>query len=163
VVTMDEALWDNFMNINLKGVMFGCKWAIPKMLERGGGAIVNTSSIAALGGQETTVAYGVSKGGVSTLTKYVATAYGKKGIRCNAVVPGYTLSPTARNQPQSLKDLYLENALTPYLGEPEDVANVAVFLVSAEARFVTGQIISVDGGESAHLATFSDFRRAQRA
>jgi len=159
VVTMEEALWDNFMNINLKGVMFGCKWAIPEMLKRGGGAIVNTSSIASLGGQETIVAYGVSKAGVNTLTQYVATAYGKRGIRCNAIAPGCTMTPPGQGMPQALKDLYLNNTLTPYLGEPEDLANVAVFLASEEARYVNGQIIVVDGGDSAHLSTYSDFRK----
>src|SRR5690554_3472332 len=96
VADMDVALWDSFMAINLRSVMLGCKWAIPRMLQRGGGAIINTSSMAADAGQDSTVAYGVSKAGVNALTQYVATQYGKQGIRCNAIAPGYTLTPAGR-------------------------------------------------------------------
>jgi len=156
---MEIDLWDHYMAVNLRGVMLGCKWAIPEMLKRGGGSIVNTSSIGSLSGEEISVAYGVSKSGVNTLTQYVATAYGKQGIRCNAVAPGYTLTPGGRAEPQAIRNLYLENVLTPYLAEPEDIANVAVFLASEAARFITGQVIVVDGGQSAHAATYSDFRK----
>lgn len=150
VTDMDTALWDSFMAINLRSVMLGCKWAIPEMLKRGGGSIVNTSSLAASGGQDTTVAYGVSKAGVNTLTQYVATQYGKQGIRCNAIAPGYTLTPAGRAAPRAFLEVYEKNTLTPYLGEPEDLANVAAFLASDQSRYITGQIIAVDGGISAH-------------
>lgn len=158
VTEMDVALWDSFMAINLRSVMLGCKLAIPEMLKRGGGSIVNTSSMAANAGQDATVAYGVSKAGVNTLTQYVATQYGKQGIRCNAISPGYTLTQTGRAAPKEFLEAYEKNTLTPYLGEPEDLANVAAFLASDESRFVTGQIINVDGGITAHATTLSTLR-----
>jgi len=160
VATMDVELWDQQMRVNLRGAMLGCKWAIPEMLKRGGGAIVNTSSNASLGGQETTVAYGVSKTGVNSLTQYVATAYGRKGIRCNAVIPGLIMTPAAEAADPAALAPHLDNTLTPYAGEPRDVANLVAFLVSDEARYITGQLIAVDGGTSAHSPTYSDRRRA---
>ena len=87
VASMDVEIWDRTMAVNLRGVMLGCKHAIPAMLERGGGAIVNTSSGSAQRGDLAIPAYAVSKGGVDTLTRYVATQYGKRGIRCNAIAP----------------------------------------------------------------------------
>lgn len=159
VTDMEADLWDSFMRINLRSVMLGCKWAIPEMVTRGGGSIVNTSSLAAAGGQETTVAYGVSKAGVNSLTEYVATQYGKQGIRCNAIAPGFTLTATARAAPQEYIEVYDKNTLTPYLGEPEDPANVVAFLASDDARFITGQILAVDGGITAHATVMSDLRQ----
>ena len=88
VVTMDLATWDRVMAVNLNGPMLGCRFAIPAMLERGGGSIVNTASAAAFYGSHSLAAYGTSKAGVVALTRYVATAYGERGIRCNAVAPG---------------------------------------------------------------------------
>jgi NAD(P)-dependent dehydrogenase (short-subunit alcohol dehydrogenase family) len=159
VTTMDAALWDSFMHINLRSVMFGCKWAIPEMIKQGGGAIVNTSSVGSLGGEEREVAYGVSKAGINTLTQYIATAHGKQRIRCNAIAPGFTLTPAAQRLAEPVKALFLRNVLTPYLGEADDIAQVVAFLASSEARYITGQTIVVDGGENAHQVTYSDLRR----
>jgi NAD(P)-dependent dehydrogenase (short-subunit alcohol dehydrogenase family) len=159
VTTMDLQLWNHVMAVNLGGVMLGCKHAIPEMLKRGGGAIVNTSSLSSTGGQDNALAYSSSKGALNTLTQYVATAYGKQGIRCNAVAPGYVLTVAGRSAPANILEVYQNNVSTPYLGEPEDIANVVAFLASADARYISGQIITVDGGESAHLPHFADFRR----
>ncbi|MFN8628540.1 MAG: SDR family oxidoreductase [Candidatus Binatia bacterium] len=159
IETMEVAHWDHFMNVNLKGAMLGCKWAIPEMLKRGGGVIVNTSSNASLSGQETTVAYGVSKGGVNTLTQYVATAYGPRGIRCNAVVPGLVRSPAAARVSADALAPLVDNILTPYVGTPEDIAYLVAFLASDEARYITGQLIVIDGGISAHAQWYTDMRR----
>jgi NAD(P)-dependent dehydrogenase (short-subunit alcohol dehydrogenase family) len=160
VTDLDVALWDHMINVNLRGPMLGCKWAIPEMLKRGGGAIVNTSSSASLKGQETAFAYGVSKGGLNTLTQYVATSFGPEGIRCNAIVPGLTVSPELQPQlqPASLQPL-IDNILTPYYGRSEDIAYLVAFLVSDEARYITGQCVSIDGGMSAHAPWYSDARR----
>ena len=159
VTQMDIGLWDHMMNVNLRGPMLGCKWAIPEMLKRGGGVIVNTSSNAALNGQETTMAYGVSKGGVNTLTQYVATAFGRQGIRCNAVVPGMTVSPELEPHLEpALVQPFLDNNLTPYYGRPEDIAQLVAFLVSDEARYITGQCINIDGGTSAHAPWYAAVR-----
>jgi NAD(P)-dependent dehydrogenase (short-subunit alcohol dehydrogenase family) len=88
VVTMPLDTWHTVMSVNLDGVMLGCRFAIPAMLERGGGAIVNTASVAATYGSRTLAAYGTSKAGVVALTRYVATAYADRNIRVNAVAPG---------------------------------------------------------------------------
>lgn len=163
VTDMETELWDSFMAINLRSVMLGCKWAIPEMLKRGGGSIVNTSSMAASAGQDVTVAYGVSKAGVNALTQYVATQYGKQGIRCNAIAPGYTLTNAGRAAPRELLEAYEKNTLTPYLGEPEDLASVAAFLASDASRYITGQIIAVDGGITAHTTTVAALRDLESA
>jgi len=161
VVTMDLALWQHQMAVNLQGPMLGCKWAIPEMLKAGGGSIINTSSNASLGGQENALAYGVAKTGVNALTQYVATAYGRKGIRCNAVLPGLVLSPAAKKAPRATLAPHLENTLTPFPGEPEDIAQLVAFLASDEARYITGQLIAADGGTSAHAPWYTEVRRAR--
>ena len=100
LTSMDVAIWDRTLAINLRGPMLGCKHAIPRMLERGGGVIVNTSSAAALAGDLVRSAYGASKAGLDALTRYVATQYGKRGIRCNSIAPGVIATPAlAANVP----------------------------------------------------------------
>jgi NAD(P)-dependent dehydrogenase (short-subunit alcohol dehydrogenase family) len=163
VDTMDIEFWEHVMQVNLRGAMLGSKWAIPEMLKRGRGVIVNTSSNASLGGQETTVAYGTAKSGINGLTQYLATAYGRQGIRCNAVLPGLIMSPAAGRAPPGALTPYLDNTLTPYAGEPEDVAYLVAFLVSDESRYITGQLIAIDGGTSAHAPWYSDVRRLHTA
>jgi NAD(P)-dependent dehydrogenase (short-subunit alcohol dehydrogenase family) len=150
------------MAVNLRGTMLGCKLVIPEMTRQGGGSIINASSNASASGQETTMAYGASKGGVNVLTQYVATAYGQRGIRCNAISPGLVISAEMKASltPEFLR-IFEDNILTPYTGIPEDVAEVAAFLASDAARYVTGQIIAVDGGLTAHAPYYSDFRRAR--
>ena len=98
VVTMDLATWDRVLAVNLTGPMLGCRFAIPAMLERGGGSIVNTASAAAFYGSHSLAAYGTSKAGVVALTRYVATAYGERGIRCNAVAPGVVVDRKRRRR-----------------------------------------------------------------
>jgi NAD(P)-dependent dehydrogenase (short-subunit alcohol dehydrogenase family) len=105
-------------------------------------------------------AYGASKAGLDSLTRYVATQYGKRGIRCNSIAPGVIATPAlAANVPQAQIDVYERNHLTPRLGKPEDIAKAVVFLASDDASFITGQTISVDGGLLAHHPAFSDFLR----
>jgi NAD(P)-dependent dehydrogenase (short-subunit alcohol dehydrogenase family) len=159
---MDVALWDHILAVNLRGTMLGCKHVISEMTRRGGGSIINASSNAASSGQETTMAYGASKAGVNALTQYVATAYGQRGIRCNAIAPGLVVSTEVKaSLDPDLVRIFEENILTPYTGLPEDVAQVAAFLASDAARYVTGQIIAVDGGLTAHAPYYSDLRRAR--
>jgi NAD(P)-dependent dehydrogenase (short-subunit alcohol dehydrogenase family) len=160
---MDVALWDGTMAVNLRGTMLGCKHVLPQMFRRGGGSIINVSSNAALAGQETTMAYGVSKAGVNMLTKYVATAYGPRGVRCNAIAPGLVVSAEikASLDPRFLGALEA-NILAPFTGEPADVAEVAAFLASDAARYVNGEVIRVDGGLMAHAPYYSDVRALRR-
>jgi len=164
LVDLDLAVWERTLAVNLRGPMLGCKHAIPRMLERGGGAIVNTSSASGLTGDLARVAYGVSKAGVDSLTRYVATQYGKRGIRCNSIAPGVISTPALEaNVPPEMIAIYEESHLTPRLGSPEDIAAVVVFLVSDAAGFITGQTLCVDGGLLAHHPTFAAFRAQQRA
>jgi NAD(P)-dependent dehydrogenase (short-subunit alcohol dehydrogenase family) len=160
LTAMDVAIWDRTLAINLRGPMLGCKHAIPHMLERGGGAIVNTSSASALTGDLVRSAYGASKAGLDALTRYVATQYGKRGIRCNSIAPGVIATPGARGERAAEQiAAYERSHLTPRLGRPEDIAKAVVFLASDDAAFITGQVISVDGGLLAHHPSYSDFLR----
>ena len=160
IATMTVDDWDMVMAINLRGPMLGCKHAIPEMLKRGGGSIINTSAAAGILALGIVPAYGISKAGVNSLTQYVATEYGKQGIRCNAVSPGQVLSPNVvEGHQEEFLQISLDSTLTPYLGTPGDIANMVAFLASDDSRFVTGQIISVDGGLTAHMPTYADLQR----
>src|SRR6266496_870493 len=97
IVALEMALFDRIVAVNLKGMFLGCKHAIPQMLARGGGSIINTASIEAFVGRGVRAAYGASKAGVVSLARSVASQYGGRGIRCNAVAPGLTLTPALRN------------------------------------------------------------------
>lgn len=144
---MDTATWDHAMAVNVRGPMLGCKYAIPEMLKRGGGSIIMTSSV---GAQHATVgrtAYGVSKGALDTLVKYVAVGFGKRGIRCNAVAPGVVLTETAFTiLDQKMRDMHLLSHPSARLGVPMDIAEMVVFLASDKAGYVNGITIPIHGG-----------------
>jgi NAD(P)-dependent dehydrogenase (short-subunit alcohol dehydrogenase family) len=140
--------------LNLRSQMLMCKHAIPEMVRGGGGSIINMSSGASLKGDSTRTAYGVSKAGVNTLTMYVATSHGKQGVRVNTIVPGLIITDAVRAHLTERILAGLGKAtLTPYVGEPADVANLVVFLASDESRYITGQMIAIDGGMSAHVGS----------
>jgi NAD(P)-dependent dehydrogenase (short-subunit alcohol dehydrogenase family) len=152
VVSMDAALWDRMFTVNVRAPMLASKYAIPAMLETTGrGAIVNTASAAGLSADVQSCAYGSSKAALIMLTKYVATTYGRQGIRCNAVAPGFIKTPTVAKalSPEILDDI-ASHCVTPYVGEPFDIAAAVMYLASDDARFVTGQVLSVDGGYLCH-------------
>ena len=150
VVTGDLAVWDRVLAVNLNGPMLGCRFAIPAMLERGGGAIVNTASAAAFYGSRTMAAYGTSKAGVVALTRYVATAYADRNIRCNAVAPGVVVDRAVqeadRSAPTSRLAPYVAGHLSGRLGYPEEIAAAVAYLASDDAAFVTGETLRIDGG-----------------
>lgn len=139
--------------VNLKGVLLCMKSAIPAMLQTGGGSIVNVSSVGAINVQERApVMYMGAKAAVHAITKAVAVEYGPRGIRANAIAPGFTLTEiNQRTPPDVLREL-CEKAALGRGGEAREQAEVAAFLASDLASFVTGAIIPVDGGWSARLA-----------
>ncbi|MEZ4281876.1 MAG: SDR family NAD(P)-dependent oxidoreductase [Myxococcota bacterium] len=160
IVELTAEVWDRNMRINLRAPMLGCKYAIPHMIRRGGGSIINTSSASGLTGDVVRAAYAASKAGLGSLTQNVAVQYGKQGIRCNAVAPGVIATPALEaNVPKAAVEVYVENTLTPRLGRPEDIAAVVVFLASDAAAFVTGQILSVDGGILSHHTAMAGIRK----
>ncbi len=164
IESLEVDVWDRTMAINTRSVMLGCKHAIPKMLEIGGGSIINTSSGAALLGGLTGTAYAASKAAVNCLTQYVATQYGKQGIRCNAILPGLIMTPAvATSMSQATVDMILDHHMTAEAGRPEDIAAMVAFLASDESRYVTGQLLRVDGGITSHAPTLADSRRRMKS
>jgi NAD(P)-dependent dehydrogenase (short-subunit alcohol dehydrogenase family) len=145
-------VWERTLAVNLTSQMLMCKHAVPIMADQGGGSIINMSSGASLKGDRTRTAYGVSKAGVNALTMYVATSHGKKGIRANTILPGLVITDAVRAHLKEEMLASLSKAtLTPSVGQPEDIADVVVFLASDESRYITGQMLAVDGGMSAHV------------
>jgi NAD(P)-dependent dehydrogenase (short-subunit alcohol dehydrogenase family) len=153
----DVQVWDDTMRINLRGTMLATKYAVPHLLARGGGSIVNTASGAGLTGDLGHPAYGASKAAVVRLTTYTATEYGKRNIRANAVSPGLVVTPATENSYAGpMGDLMLKHHLTPRLGRPQDIADAVLFLASDRSAFITGQILPVDGGLLAHAPYTAD-------
>jgi NAD(P)-dependent dehydrogenase (short-subunit alcohol dehydrogenase family) len=156
VARMETEVWDKTFAINTRGTMLCCREALKVMEAQGSGVIVNTASNLALQGNVLQAAYSASKAAVIQLTRSIATSHGKRGIRCNAVLPGLTGSKAALgNLPPRLIEIVTEETLTPYLGDPLDIAHAVAFLASDEARYITGQCFVVDGGTSVHIPGFA--------
>jgi NAD(P)-dependent dehydrogenase (short-subunit alcohol dehydrogenase family) len=148
-----EQEYESITRTHLKGMMFCCKHAVRAMVPTGGGAIVNFSSTASLNYDPfISLAYSAAKAGINSLTKGFAGKHGKQGIRVNAIAPGFTLSDKNLEAPeQVIKNLSARAALD-RAGQPEEQANVALFLASDLSSFVSGVTIPVDGGWTARLA-----------
>jgi NAD(P)-dependent dehydrogenase (short-subunit alcohol dehydrogenase family) len=150
----DEQTWDRVISVNLRGVFLGTKYAVPKMLDAGGGVIVNMASVAGIMGAGGLGAYNASKGGVVLLTKNTAMDYGRHNIRANCICPGFIETPMVEavmSLPgaDAIRDTVLNLSPAGRLGKPEEVAHCAVFLASDESSFVNGHALVVDGGMSA--------------
>ncbi len=156
---MSVAQWDKTMNVNAKGVFLTTKHAFELLKEADGAAIVNISSIEALGANPTHAAYAASKGAVSSFTHNTALEYGAYDIRCNAIAPGWINTPFNEafldQYPDRAKVDAEIKALHPVgrLGQPEDIGDVALWLASPASSFVSGQTIVVAGGRMAKLPT----------
>ena len=153
VLDTDEEAWKRVIDVNLTGIFLCSKAVLPQMIQRGGGSIINTSSSTgahdAVGGL---AAYVTSKGGVTLLTKCMALDHIQDGIRVNAIAPGPTDTPMLRDNlsPEDLQ-AFVDAFPLKRLGRPEEIAQAALFLASDEASFVTGSILAIDGGQTAHV------------
>jgi len=150
----DEVI-DRTLNVNVKGCIYGCRYAIPYMLAGGGGSLINTTSVNGIVAEPFLTIYATSKGAIVMLSKGIALDYAKQGIRCNALAPGWVDTPINYAHAEmlgGLKEVYATiDSFQPIgrPGEPREIANVALFLASDESSFVTGSVIVADGGMTA--------------
>ena len=144
-IELDE-FWRT-IRVDLFGTVLGCRFAIPHLVQAGGGSIINTTSIRAMIGTEGADAYTSAKGGVVTLTRALALQWAQAGIRVNAIAPGVILTDRVRAMLRDDDPVRVKTPLGP--SEPEDVAPLALFLASDESRQMTGMILPLDGGASA--------------
>ena len=145
LLRMTEQQWDEVMNNNLKSMFNLTKQALKPML-RGGGSIINMSSVVGVFGQAGQANYAASKAGIIGFSKSIAKEYGSRGIRCNAVAPGFIATEMTDALDEKTKENYLNSIPMKRLGTGDDVANTCVFLASEMGAYVSGQVISVCGG-----------------
>ncbi|MEU5865169.1 SDR family NAD(P)-dependent oxidoreductase [Nonomuraea sp. NPDC047529] len=147
LMRLDMTEFDRAVDLNIRSTLLGTRHALPHLIKGGGGSVVNTASVAGLVGDVLQIAYGAVKAAVINITKSIAVQYGPQRVRCNAVAPGAVVTPALLgNLPEGVvESLKRVNAL-PYLGDPEDIGHTMVFLASDESRYMTGQLLVVDGG-----------------
>ena len=143
---MDIEDWNRVIAVNLTGVFNTTKAVVPYMLERGKGNIISISSVVGVYGNIGQTNYAASKAGIIGMTKTWAKELGRKGIRANAVAPGFIRTEMTARVPEKVINIMIEKTPLGRMGEPEDVANLLLFLSSDESSFINGQIIGVDGG-----------------
>ena len=156
VTNTSEDIWDMVININLKGVFLGCKYAIPALLRAGGGSIINTASfVAVMGAATPQIAYTASKGGVLAMTREIAVEFARKNIRANSLCPGPVETPLLREllSDPARRQRRLVHIPPGRFGKAEEMANAALFLASDESSFVNGTTFLVDGGITAAYVT----------
>jgi len=146
---IDLDAFDRTLAVNLRGHLLCTRAALPEILKRGGGALVYTSSGAAFMGEPERPSYAVSKSGINALVRHVASKWGRKHVRANAVAPGLVLTEGPRSVlSEDFMKLALRGTRSWRLGEPEDIAAMVAFLVSSDGEWINGQVLSVDGGAS---------------
>ena len=146
-VSIDE--WNKVIGVNQTGIFLMNKYVIPNMLLNGGGAIVNTSSMYGLVGTTMSFAYSASKGAINQMTRSLALTYARDNIRVNAIAPGYVDTPILASVPKDMKDAMANQLPIGRLGKDTEIANLICYLLSDEASFITGAIVSIDGGFTA--------------
>jgi NAD(P)-dependent dehydrogenase (short-subunit alcohol dehydrogenase family) len=157
LTAMEAEVWDAAFDINTRGTMLMTKHVAPHMMAGGGGSIINTSSGVSILGDVLNPAYSASKAAVNALTRNTATQLGRANIRCNAILPGLVLSPVARAQMTEAQLAMIQrHVLLPRDSVADDIAGAVLWLSSDLGSFVTGQIISVDGGICHHQPHYAD-------
>jgi 3-oxoacyl-[acyl-carrier protein] reductase len=146
VARMSDEDWGAVLATNLGGTFYTCRAVARKMLRRRSGAIVNLTSVVGLHGNLGQANYAASKAGIIGLTKALAKELGTRGVRVNAIAPGYVTTDITTALPEEIRETILRSTALGRLGEPEDVARAVRFLCSDEASFVTGEVLLVDGG-----------------
>jgi NAD(P)-dependent dehydrogenase (short-subunit alcohol dehydrogenase family) len=159
VVELAAEDWDWILGVNLRATFLTCKYAIPEMRKRGGGAIVNTASVQAFASQKTVAAYAASKGGIVSLTTTIALDHARENIRCNCIAPGSVHTPMldeaastfGGDQPDAMLAQWGDMHPIGRVGRPEEVALLVRFLASDDAAFITGACYRIDGGLLSNL------------
>ena len=158
----DGPLFESVLRVNVVGSLLAAKHAVPQMLARGGGVIINMSSAAGIQGWPDHPMYGISKAALVGLTRDVAAQYGHLGIRCVGIAPGTIMTPGLEGAvPAKIRAMHARHALSPRMGTPADVAFLVAFLASDEAGFINGVTIPIDGGLTTHSPTLADQREAE--
>jgi len=145
LMKMTEEQWDQVIDVNLKGV-FNMTRAVSKMMKKTGGVVLSTSSVVGVYGNVGQTNYAASKSGIIGMTYTWAKELSRYKIRVNAVAPGFIQTPMTENLPQKILDHMKDKTPLKMLGEPKDIANAFLFLASDDARYITGQVLGVDGG-----------------
>jgi len=146
ITEITEAQWDRTIDVNLKGVFVVSRLAIPEMIKRGGGVVLNIGARSGMAGQAGRAAYCASKGGMITLTEAMAMDYAREKIRVNCICPGPTRTPMVDTSTPERLERYQTRVPIGRIGEPEDIARAALYLASDEGSMVTAAILPVDGG-----------------
>jgi len=145
---MTDEMWDTVIDVDLKSMFNLTRYIGPQMEKKGSGAILNISSVVGEYGNIGQANYSAAKAGVMGLTKTWAKEFARKGaaVRVNCITPGYTMTDMLKTVPEALLEEFAKKTMLGRLGQPEEIANAALFLVSDEASYVTGQILAVNGG-----------------
>jgi NAD(P)-dependent dehydrogenase (short-subunit alcohol dehydrogenase family) len=160
IASLDLGIWHEIYAINIFAHALFCKHVIPHMIAQKGGAIIMTSSGKGIRGDLMHPAYGTSKAALISLAQYVATMYGKQGIRANSVIVGLTMTEAlAANFTPDMAEMFEAHHLTPNIGRPRNVAEAVAFLASDAASHITGVALPVDGGSSIHTPIYADMMK----
>ena len=146
LIRMEEGDWDAVMDTNLKGTFLLTKAAAKVMMKKRTGSIVNITSVVGITGNAGQANYAASKAGMIGFTKSIARELASRGITCNAIAPGFIETQMTGDLPETVRETYLKSIPAGRYGTPSEVADLAVFLASGQAAYITGQVVQLDGG-----------------